>query len=91
MVRQAHHERRLAHLFSLSVVPIIGMRDSERSSVVTPVTIDKILRTDDCSSAKWVTARNKETEEKEEREDKAEVLTAISQGMRSLCQLLISG
>ena len=31
MVRQAHHERRPAHLFSLSVVPIIGMIDSERS------------------------------------------------------------
>lgn len=25
MVRQAHHERRPAHLFLLSVVPIIGM------------------------------------------------------------------
>jgi len=39
---QAHHERPPAHLFSLSVVPIIGMIDSERSSVVTPVT------TNDC-------------------------------------------
>jgi hypothetical protein len=30
MVRQAHHERHPAHLFSLAVVPIIGMIDSEQ-------------------------------------------------------------
>ena len=32
MVRQAHHERCPAHLFSLSVVPIIGMIDCEAPS-----------------------------------------------------------